>query len=75
MEHIGLWRGLLGLATVVGGVVAAVVPDEFVGVAATIGAGLLAWTASTLWKSAAMMAKIETRLDEHDRRIGVLETK
>ncbi len=74
MEHPGIWRALLGFAVVTGSVVSAVVPDEFVGVAATIGAGLLAWTASTLWKSAATLAKIEQRLDEHDRRIGVLET-
>lgn len=73
MEHPTFWRGLLGIAVAVGGVVAAVVPDEFVGVAATIGAGLLAWTASTLWKSAATIATIQQRLDEHDRRLNNLE--
>ncbi len=73
MEHPYIWRGLIGSAVAGGSVMAAVVPDEFVGAAATVGAGLLAWTASTLWRSATTLAKVEQRLDEHERRIGILE--
>lgn len=57
----------------IGTAAAAVVPDEIVGVAATIGGGMIAWTATTLWKTGQTIARIEQRLDEHDRRIERVE--
>lgn len=73
LQHSWLVRSAIVGFVVVGSTVAAVVPDEFVGVAATIGGGMIAWTATTLWKTGQTLARVEQRLDDHDRRIGKVE--
>jgi hypothetical protein len=74
-HHIRAIKILAGLTVPFGALVAAVVPDQLVYFASTLGTGFLAWAGTALWKASGQLSRVVERQDLFDQRLSTVEQR